>query len=202
MFRSNAEIERLELLDSSPLFHKKNSKTRRAVIMQKIKIIPLVGIEFDDITIALYSSCEDVKNLLGEPYSTQDDSLYYFNNELRFDFDDDGKVEFIEFLGSIDGELQPMIYDVPAFQSKADTLYNILREENRGDIDDSEDGYSYGFLNISVGVYRSSIPKDVEEMIKEADEAGEPMDAGDIEEERRKADYWSTIGIGIKDYYR
>ena len=39
-------------------------------------------------------------------------------------------------------------------------------------------------------------------MIKEADEAGEPMDAGDIEEERRKADYWSTIGIGIKDYYR
>lgn len=202
MFRSNAEIERLELLDSSPLFHKKNSKTRRAVIMQKIKIIPLVGIEFDDITIALYSSCEDVKNLLGEPYSTQDDSLYYFNNELRFDFDDDGKVEFIEFLGSIDGELQPIIYDVPAFQSKADTLYNILREENRGDIDDSEDGYSYGFLNISVGVYRSSIPKDVEEMIKEADEAGEPMDAGDIEEERRKADYWSTIGIGIKDYYR
>ena len=97
----------------------------------------------------MHSSCEDVKNLLGEPYSTRDDSLYYFNNELRFDFDDDGKVEFIEFLGSIDGELQPIIYDVPAFQSKADTLYNILREENRGDIDDSEDGYSYGFLNIS-----------------------------------------------------
>ena len=170
--------------------------------MQKIKIIPLVGIVFDDMTIALYSSCEDVKKLLGEPYRTWDDSLYYFNNELRFDFDDDGKVEFIEFLGGIDGELQPVIYDVPAFQSKADILYNILRKENRGDIDDSETGYSYGFLNISVGVYRSSIPKDVEEMIKEADEAGEPMDAGDIEEERRKADYWSTIGIGIEDYYR
>lgn len=29
--------------------------------MKKIKIIPLVGIEFDDIMIALYSSCEDVK---------------------------------------------------------------------------------------------------------------------------------------------
>ena len=149
--------------------------------MQKIKIIPLVGIVFDDMTIALYSSCEDVKNLLGEPYSTWDDSLYYFNNELRFDFDDDGKVEFIEFLGGIDGELQPIIYDVPAFQSKADILYNILR---------------------SVGVYRSSIPKDVEEMIKETVEAGEPMDEGEIEEERRKADYWSTIGIGIEDYYR
>ena len=55
--------------------------------MKKIKIIPLVGIEFDDIMIALNSSCEDVKNLLGEPYSTRDDSLYYFNNELRFDFE-------------------------------------------------------------------------------------------------------------------
>ena len=63
--------------------------------MQKIKIIPLVGIEFDDITIALYSSCEDVKNLLGEPYSTQDDSLSYFHNELRLDFYDARKAEFL-----------------------------------------------------------------------------------------------------------
>ena len=35
--------------------------------MRKIKIIPLVGIELDDIAIALSSSREDVKNLLGEP---------------------------------------------------------------------------------------------------------------------------------------
>lgn len=170
--------------------------------MKKIKIIPLVGIEIDDIKIALYSSREDIKKLLGEPYSTWDGSMYYFNNELRFDFDDNGKVEFIEFLGAIDGELQPVIYDVPAFQSKADILYNILKEENCGDIDDSENGYSYAFLNISVGVYRPSISGDVEEMIKEAEEDGEPMDESEIEEERRKADYWATIGIGIEDYYR
>ena len=170
--------------------------------MQKIKIIPLVGIVFDDMTIALYSSCEDVKNLLGEPYSTWDDSLYYFNNELRFDFDDDGKVEFIEFLGGIDGELQPVIYDVPAFQSKADILYNILREENRGDIDDSENEYSYGFLNISVGVYRPAVLEDVEDMIREANEDGAPMDEEEIKDEMKRADYWATIGIGVEGYYR
>ena len=99
---------------------------------------------------------------------------------MRFDFDDDGKVEFIEFLGGIDGKLQPTIYGVSVFQSKADTLYNILSDENHGEIDDSGNGYSYGFLNISVGVFRPNIPKD----------------------EMKKANYWATIGIGTADYYR
>ena len=121
---------------------------------------------------------------------------------MRFDFDDDGKVEFIEFLGGIDGKLQPTIYGVSVVQSKADTLYNILSDENHGEIDDSENGYSYGFLNISVGVFRPNIPKDVEEMIVEAEEDGKPMDKEEMEDEMKKANYWATIGIGIADYYR
>ena len=121
---------------------------------------------------------------------------------MRFDFDDDGKVEFIEFLGGIDGKLQPTIYGVSVFQSKADTLYNILSDENHGEIDDSGNGYSYGFLNISVVVFRPNIPKDVEEMIVEAEEDGKPMDKEEMEDEMKKANYWATIGIGIADYYR
>ena len=121
---------------------------------------------------------------------------------MRFDFDDDGKVEFIEFLGGIDGKLQSTIYGVSVFQSKADTLYNILSDENHGEIDDSGNGYSYGFLNISVGVFRPNIPKDVEEMIVEAEEDGKPMDKEEMEDEMKKANYWATIGIGIADYYR
>lgn len=170
--------------------------------MKKIKLIPLVGMEFSDATIALASSQKDVENLLGEPCSTRDHSLFYFNNELRFDLDDDGKIEFIEFLGGCDGELQPVIYGVSAFQSTADTLYNVLSEENQGEIDDSEAGYSYGFLNISVGIYRPSIPEDVEDMIAEATADGKPMDEAEIEDEMKKANYWATIGIGVRDYYR
>lgn len=170
--------------------------------MQNIKIIPLVGIEFNDVTIALSASRKDVENLLGKPYGTGENSLFYFNNELRFDFDKNGKIEFIEFLGGPDGKIQPTIYGVYAFRIEADNLYEILKEKNRGDIDDNENGYSYGFLNISVGVFRSSIPENVEDMMKEAEEDGEPMDADEIEYEMRKAKHWAAIGIGIENYYR
>lgn len=174
----------------------------RVATMEKVKIIPLVGIEFAGVTVALSSSREDVKKSLGEPYSIWKNALFYFNNELRFDFDNDGKVEFIEFLGGIAGKLQPTIYGVSVFQSKADDLYDILSEKNHGDIDDSENGYSYGFLNISVGIFRPSIPEDIEDMIEDAAEDGEPMDEEEIEYEMKKANYWATIGIGIENYYR
>lgn len=81
-------------------------------------------------------------------------------------------------------------------------MYNVLSEENQGEIDDSEDGYSYGFLNISVGIYRPSVPEDVEDMIAEATADGKPMDEAEIEDEMKKANYWVTIGIGVRDYYR
>lgn len=169
--------------------------------MGNIEIIPLVGIRLDDILINLSTPREDIENLLGEPYGAWENSLFYFNNELRIDFDTNNKVEFIEFLAGIDGKMQPKIYGVYAFQTEADNLYNILSEKNHGGIDESENRYSYGFLNISVGVFRSSIPDAVQKMIEEADEEGEPMEADEIEYEMRKANYWSTIGIGIKNYY-
>ncbi len=72
--------------------------------MQNITLIPLSGIELNGITIPLSASRKEVKNVLGEPYETLENSLFYFHNELRFDFDNDGKVNYIEFLGGIDGK--------------------------------------------------------------------------------------------------
>lgn len=169
--------------------------------MKNIEIIPLYGIRADGAEIQLGDSSNKVKAALGEPYGTWDDSLYYYNNELRIDFGSNG-AEFIEFLGGIDGELQPKIYGVPAFQKNADTLYEILTKENGGMIDDSENGYSYGFCEISVGVYRESTPESVQEMIDDAKENGEPLDEDEIAEETRRASHWDTIGIGVKNYYK
>ena len=45
-----------------------------------------------------------------------------------------------------------MIYGKPVFESNADELFEILKQHNNGEIDDSENGHSYGFIETSVGV--------------------------------------------------
>ena len=45
---------------------------------------------------------------------------------------------------------------------------------------DHENGYSYQFENISVGVYREAVPQEVEEMIEEAASFGHPMSDDEI----------------------
>lgn len=130
--------------------------------MNDVVITPLKGIRIGDKPINLYSTSGEIKAVLGEPECVRNNSLYYFASELRIDIGKNDKAEFIEFLGGTDGALQPTIYGVPAFGTDADGLYKLLAEKNGGDINDSENGYSYAFLNISVGVYRESIPSDIE----------------------------------------
>lgn len=169
--------------------------------LEDIVITPLKSVSIGGSEIRLGCTSNELKSALGEPESLHKNSTYYFGNELRIDFGADGRAEFIEFLGGTDGALQPMIYGVPAFKTGADELYALLAEKNGGEIDDSENGYSCAFLNISVGVYRESIPGNVEEMISEAERDGFPMSAEDIAAERKKAEFWATIGIGRTGYY-
>ncbi len=170
--------------------------------LEQIELLPLIGIRWDNKTIPLSASREDIKNLLGEPDIVGERQLYYyFHNELCFHFDGNGKAEFIEFLGGPDGKLQPNIYGVPTFQTAADELYQILSGKNCGEVDDNENGYSYSFLNISVGVFRPRTPESVEDMAEEAEEEGEPMEEEELADERKKANHWATIGIGIENYY-
>lgn len=163
---------------------------------------PLEGIAWNDKSINLKDSKDEVRASLGQPEEANENAYYYFNNELRIDFDEKGCVEFIEFLGGIDGEIQPEIYGIKAFQVKSNELLEYLETANDGDIDDSENGYAYAFLNISVGIYRGSTEADIEEMITEMKEESVAIsDNEDIEYERKKAEHWSTIGIGTKGYY-
>ena len=164
-------------------------------------IKPLEGLQCGEQCIPLGCSKEAVEAVLGQPDIVRD-SFYYFCSELRFDFDKNGNAEFIEFSGGIDGQIQPQIYGISAFTAEADELYEILKTHNYGEIKDTENGYSYDFCNISIGVYRESIPEDIEEMIEEMKSDGiDTENNEDLEFEKRKARHWATIGFGRKGYY-
>ncbi len=167
---------------------------------QSFLIKLLEGMEWNNQWIPLDCSKTEVEKIFGKP-DIEEDSCYYFDSELRFDFVGN-QLKFIEFLGGMDGTLHPMLDGVSVFKTKADQLVAFLTEKNGDNIDDSEEGYSYGFLDISVGVYRESTPEDIEEMIAEMKEDGVEIEGNeDIEEEKKKADYWATFGFGVKGYY-
>ena len=164
----------------------------------KIQIIPLEKIVIDGKDICLGMTRSEVITLLGDGEFTH--RHYYYNSELAIDYDEEDKVEFIEFLGGIDGKLQPIIYGKYAFKTLADDIIGILTKENGNEIDDYENGCSYTFPNISVGIYRPTTPKGIEKDIEEMKSDGE-YNAEYAEEVMRKASHWATIGIGVKDYY-
>ena len=165
-----------------------------------IEIDPLKKILIDHVAICFGMEKSSVDAAIGSGQLIGN-RCYYFNNEMAIDYNNN-KVEFIEFLGGVDGMLKPMLYGKSAFEIQANDLFEILKEHNDGAIGDNENGYSYQFKNISVGVYREALPQEVKEMIKEATSFGNPMSDDDIQYEMKRAHHWATIGVGIAGYYQ
>lgn len=168
----------------------------------KIEIFPLEKVVLDGVSICFGMPKNEVEALLGKAiFSGERD--YYYQSELAISYDAENNVNFIEFLGGCQGNLRPVIFGVSAFDISADELTAILTQRNNGDIGDWENGYSYAFLNISVGVYREMLPSDVEEMIAEMKANGIPTENNaDLEADKQKAAHWATVGVGIAGYYR
>ena len=165
-----------------------------------IEIFPLEKIVIDGSEIFLGTERSAVESVIGKG-QTIGTRCYYFNNEMAIDYKNN-KAEFIEFLGGVDGILKPTVYGISAFDVNADELAEVLKANNNGNICDNENGYSYQFANISVGVYREAVPEEVEEMIEEAKSFGNPMSDEDIQYEMKRAIHWATIGVGVAGYYQ
>lgn len=165
-----------------------------------IQIYPLDKIVFDNVSICFGMEKSAVELAIGKGQQVGN-RYYYFNNEMAIDYQEN-KVDFIEFLGGVDGSLKPIIYGVSAFDINATDLVEVLKANNNGEICDNEKGYSYQFSNISIGLYREAIPNEIVEMIEEAKSFGNPMSDDDIEYEMKRANYWATIGCGAVGYYQ
>lgn len=173
-------------------------------------IKPLEGIYWEDKKILLGEHKQNVERIFTnlspqEKFSKEAGlSVYLFNTTLRVDFDKDNKVNFIEFLCGHDSEIQAVIYDVDIFKTTANEVFELLKRQNAGEIEDTENGYCYAFKNISVGVWRESTPESLSQFIEEinSDECiSQEIKDENIEIEILKTNYWATLGIGVKDYY-
>lgn len=165
-----------------------------------IQIYPLDKVVFDNLSIYFGMEKSVVELALGAG-EVIGNRYYYFNNEIAIDYREN-KVDFIEFLSGVDGKLKPTIYGVSAFDANAIELVDVLKANNRGEICDDENGYSYQFSNISIGIYREALPDEIKEMIEEAKNDGNPMSDDEIAYEIKRANYWATIGCGAVGYYQ
>ena len=167
-----------------------------------IEIYPLEKVVIDGVSVFLGMERAAVETAIGSGELVRGRS-YYHDSEMAIDYSLDGTVEFIEFLGGVDGMLRPSIDGVSVFDTPADELAALLKEKNNGQIHDVEAGYSYAYLNISIGVYRETTPADVMEMIEEMKADGICVENNEaVQEEQRKANHWATIGVGVEGYYR
>ena len=93
-----------------------------------IEIYPLEKVIFDGTPVYLGMEQFAVESIIGKGQLIGK-RYYYFNNEMAIDYSQSGTVEFIEFLGGIEGTLRPVIYEVSAFDVEADELGIKLTEE-------------------------------------------------------------------------
>ena len=167
-----------------------------------VEIYPLDRVELDGKSIFLGMKRAEVEAAIGAGQVVRGNEQYYYRNEMKVVYDKDEKVEFVEFLGGIDGLLKPMIYGVSVFDTDAEKLVELLTQKNSGSVRDEEQGYSYQFMEISVGLYREIRPQDVLEMIEEMKADGIPVEGNeDLEADKRRAEHWATIGFGVAGYY-
>ncbi|MBS1520493.1 MAG: hypothetical protein JST50_05825 [Bacteroidetes bacterium] len=174
--------------------------------MIKIELKPLEGIVIENLGgVSLGQSRQNVERLLGPPSESYSaGSAFYKQYELRIDFDNFGKAEFIEFIyGPFPERTVLSIYGINPFTIGAEKLVEVLTEHNDGEVDLTEAELAYVFLEISVGIWRQFTQQDVEEGIAQRKLNGTyEFNKSSIEDDLEISKNFGTIGLGVVDYYR
>jgi len=173
--------------------------------LEKITLIPLKGLAFENNeTIGFGTSKARLFTLLGKPSVEFEKQLFYDDLELRIDLDRSGRIEFIEFIyGPFPEKTEIEIYGINPFKTESSELIKVLTKQNNGAVNEAEAPYCHAFLESSIGVFRDSCEADVKEVIDKMKANGEyATNEVWLNEDREKAKYFWTVGIGKKDYYK
>ena len=167
-----------------------------------IELYPLDKAVIDGQNITLGANKASIEEVLGAGEEV-DNRTYYFGGNLYVEYDQAKRASFIEVsCGNPESPVTATIYDEDITKSGADRILQILTEKNHGEVE-NENGYSYTFFNLSVGVYREITPDDYKELIEEMKANGVPVEGNpDVEADFWKSTHWATIGIGTSNYYR
>ena len=165
--------------------------------MKKFVLEPLKGIG----AVNFGDTREQVISVMGTPSIEHESVDYYFDDAIRFDYNEEGNLEFIEFVNNDEYELE--IYGVNPFTLKANELQELLNQMNADAIVGKKQApLSYVFVGISTAIYRDASEQDILVSIEEAKQDGTyEEDKEWLDEELEKYSYFQTIGIGCKDYY-
>jgi catechol 2,3-dioxygenase-like lactoylglutathione lyase family enzyme len=179
--------------------------------MVKILLSPLRGISISGIgDINLGDELEQVEKILGKPNNISTVEIgnefanraFYDQLEMRIDYNRLNQVDFIEFLfGPWPERTELSLYDINPFKIDAEDLIKLLLTQNDGKVNDLEAPHCYGFSEIGVGIWRQSIPTDIEPWIQEKKAKGEyEVDKNWLDAELEKSKHFWTVGLGRKEY--
>lgn len=163
------------------------------------KLIPLVGIEWNGQTVSFGCGGDAVERVMGIPREKRGRQWFY--PDLRVDFDEGERLEFIEFLGGAAGEWSPELFGLDVFRTPAEELCAVL-ESRAGEAEDEDGGYTFLYPSLSIGLYREVSPADIEQLVRAISRIDlTTLGHVDLAGEQRRAEFWETVGIGKENYY-
>jgi hypothetical protein len=162
------------------------------------RVIPGLGVG----PICFGFSREEVKQTLAtEPIAVlprgsegHEKQAFYYNASFTLEYSDNNST--VEWIGvSRNDQFMVTYKDIDLFGTEAEVLISLISKEASFDKNDPLLGYSYIFPELGLAFWRPSTPEKFggdEENVEYTEY---------LEEDRRKANFFQTVSLGIKDYY-
>jgi hypothetical protein len=171
------------------------------IVKPYIKILPNQGFDF----ITFYDDRKLVNERLKDAISFPDGKIDYFTKHgYHIHYNDNDIVEFIEIMGDMDSTFE--LYGKNPFETDVNEIIDLLRSKNNGEENLIQAPTSYMFLELGLGIFRSSTPENYIKYIEQTKiEQPDDFAHGTPEwmlEGLEKTKRFQTIGLGNNKYFR